>query len=98
MTDIESNSDAMPCRYCRQPVHPLATKCPHCGEHLTDASQSQRIGKKILAAVGVTTALLSLFFGLKEGYFFVEQRQQQREMFAAHLSAAEHFLKLDNLE
>lgn len=50
-----------------------------------------------MGLVGVSTALLSIFFGLKEGYFFIQERQQQRAMAASHLAAAEHFLKLDSL-
>ncbi len=98
MSPQESLSKPIVCRYCQQPIHPKATKCQHCGEHLSHPSPAQRFTKKIVGLIGITTALLSLFYALKEGYFYIEQRQQQREMFAAHMNAAEHFLKLDNLE
>mgnify|MGYP002620812394 CR=1 FL=1 len=98
MTNQDTAPQPIPCRHCLQPVHPAATKCPHCHERLTTTSFTQRAGKKLLALVGIGTAVLSLFFALKEGYFFIEKRQQQREAFAAHMNAAAHFLRLDNLD
>ena len=93
-----AEQETIPCRYCRQPVHPLATKCQHCGEQLTERSRVERVTKKIMAAIGIFTAVLSVFYAVKEGYFYIEQRQQQRGMFAAYMNAAEQFVKLDNLD
>ena len=98
MTTAEPSTQSIPCRYCRQPVHPDASKCPHCHEQLVARSNIEITSKKIAGLIGIGTALISLFFGLKEGYFYIEKRQQQREMFAAHMVAAENFIKLDNLE
>ena len=58
----------------------------------------ERLSKKIVAFIGIATASLSLFYALKEGYFYIEQRQEQRALFESYMNAAEHFLKLDNLE
>ena len=89
--------NTVPCRYCREPVHPQATKCPKCGEKLTGNARFERTTKKIVSTIGMFTAFLSVFFATREGYFYVEQKQQQRERFPAHMNAADHFLKLDNL-
>ena len=96
--DPQAEAKPVPCRYCRQPVHPKATKCPHCHEQLATRSRIERIGKKTVAFIGIATASLSLFYALKEGFFYIEQRQEQRALFVSHMNAAEHFLKLDNLE
>lgn len=98
MTKQVTEEKTIPCRYCRQPVHPKATKCQHCGEQLTQRSRIGRATKNIVGSIGIFTALLSVFYAAKEGYFYIEQRQQQREMFSAHMNAADHFLKLDNLD
>jgi tetratricopeptide (TPR) repeat protein len=50
-----------------------------------------------MGIVAIGTALLSLFFGLKEGYYFIQERQQQRAMSASYLAAAKRFLALDSL-
>lgn len=98
MTIEDVSTETISCRYCRQPIHPDATKCPHCHEQLTTRSRLEIATKKTVALIGIGTALLSLFYGVKEGYFYIEQRQQQRQTFAAHMVAAENFIKLDNLE
>ena len=58
----------------------------------------QSFFKKFVAALGLTTALLSLIYGLKEGYFYIEQQAQQRALFTTYLNTADHFFKLDNLD
>ena len=98
MNTVDAPTENIPCRYCHQPVHPNSTKCPHCHEQLTTRSRLEIASKKTVALIGIGTALLSLFYGVKEGYFYIEQRQQQRQMFTAHMVAAENFIKLDNLE
>lgn len=97
MDEAQTKSDTL-CRFCYGPVHISASKCPHCHEQLSRRSRVELVVKKTVAFVGVATAILSLFYGLKEGYFSIEKRQQQRDMFAAHMSAAERFISLDNLE
>ncbi len=97
MTNQATAEETTPCRFCRQPVDPRATKCQHCGEKLTERSRIEHITKKIVGTIGIFTALLSVFYAVREGYFYIEQRQQQREVFSAHVNAADHFLKLDNL-
>ncbi len=98
MNTAEASTETASCRYCCQPIDPAATKCPYCHEQLAIRSRLEIATKKTVALIGIGTALLSLFYGLKEGYFYIEQRQQQRQMFTAHMVAAENFIKLDNLE
>lgn len=85
------------CHYCRQSVPVDARKCYHCGEQLAVPSQFQQTTRKVFKAIGVGTAILSLFFGLKEAYYFIQERQQQRAMASSYFAAAEHFLELDSL-
>ena len=85
------------CPFCKQPVPAGASKCYHCGEQLTVTSPVKKTTRKVMGLIGIITALLSLFFGLKEGYYFVKERQEQRAMASSYLSAAEHFLELDSL-
>ncbi len=85
------------CHYCRQSIPADASKCHHCGEQLTVRSQGRKATRKIFKAIGIGTAILSLFFGLKEAYFFIQERQQQRSMASSYFAAAERFLELDSL-
>jgi len=52
----------------------------------------------LVALLGIFTALLSLIFALKEGYFYIQQQAQQRTLFSTYLNTADHFFKLDNLD
>lgn len=95
----ESTPDnTVPCRFCQRQIHAKAIKCPYCREFLTKRSRFSRATTKTVTLAGLTTALMSLFYGLNEGYFYIEERQQQRDAFASYMGAAEQFLKLDNLE
>ena len=91
-------NNTVPCRYCREPVHPEAVKCRHCGETLSIRSHLEQISKKAFAYIGILTALLSLFYALKEGYFYIEQLKQKRVAFTSYMGAAERFQKFGNLE
>ncbi len=97
MIENELTDSITLCRYCRQSVPVDARKCHHCGEQLAVPSQLQQTTHKVFKAIGVGTAILSLFFGLKEAYFFIQERQQQRTMASSYFAAAEHFLELDSL-
>lgn len=92
----DSNAIKNICRYCRQPVVQNSIKCHHCGEFLTTRTRIEKILKRLVTFIGVATALLSLFYGMKEGYFFIEERQQKREALAAYMDAAENFENMDN--
>lgn len=58
----------------------------------------QSFFKKFVAVLGLATAMLSLVYGRKEGYFYIEQQAQQRDLFTTYLNAADHFFKLDYAE
>jgi len=98
MDIAETATDTKFCRYCYQSIHPAASKCSHCHELLATHSRIEIAGKKIIALVGIGTALLSLLYGVKEGYYYIEQQRQEREMFADYMVAAENFITLDNLQ
>jgi tetratricopeptide (TPR) repeat protein len=90
----------LPCPSCREPVHPEARKCRHCGEPLRQPPPNtwQRAAKAIGKAVGIFTTALSLFYTLREGYYFIAERQEQREVVASYVAAASEFEALDNLD
>ncbi|HEY5674301.1 MAG TPA: PDZ domain-containing protein [Malonomonas sp.] len=98
MESGNSNSENHLCRACRQPLAEQATKCQHCGEAQVKTFSLEQQIKRVVGWIGFLTAFLSLFFMLKEGYYYIEQRQQQRELFAAHMRVAQQFLQRDNLE
>lgn len=54
--------------------------------------------KKVVMYVGLVTTLLSLFYALREGYYFIEARQEQRATIASYKAAAAQFEELDNLD
>jgi len=89
-----------PCPYCRESIHPEAKKCPFCGEMLDKASSSkvEITLKKLVMYVGLVTTLLSLFYALREGYYFIKERQEQRATISSYKAAAAQFQKLDNLD
>ena len=97
MIENEKTDSITLCHYCRQSIPVDASKCHHCGEQLAVRSQGLKAARKIFKAIGIGTAILSLFFGLKEAYFFIQERQQQRAMASSYFAAAERFLKLDSL-
>ncbi len=97
MIENEKTDSITLCHYCRQSIPVDASKCHHCGEQLTVRSQGLKAIRKIFKAIGICTAILSLFFGLKEAYFFIQERQQERSMASSYFAAAERFLELDSL-
>lgn len=54
--------------------------------------------KKVVMYIGLVTTLLSLFYALREGYYFIEARQEQRATIASYKAAAAQFEQLDNLD
>lgn len=98
ISSVQTTDTRVSCRYCFCPIDPRALKCPHCHELQIKASTQQSLFKRLVAALGIFTALLSLIFGLKEGYFYIQQQAQQRSLFTTYLNTADHFFKLDNLD
>lgn len=89
-----------PCPYCREPIHAEAKKCRHCGEMLEKSSppKIETALKKGAMYIGLFTTFLGLFYTLREGYFFVVERQEQRATIASYKSAAAQFEQSDNLD
>lgn len=86
------------CQFCCAEVTAQASKCRHCGEPLRSPplSWDQRLGH-LIKYVGYAAAILGLSATLREGYYFVQARQQAREAFDSYLAAAEDFRRLENL-
>lgn len=51
------------CRFCRESVHPAATKCPHCHEYLATEEQRPRGADRRIAS-GILTLVGKLFVPL----------------------------------
>lgn len=98
LQDMASDELKDPCPYCMQPVHSQAKKCHHCGEVLERHFKIEPALRKLMGYIGLATAILSLFYALREGYYYIQERQERRQAFNAYVAAGEHFLKFDNLE
>lgn len=88
----------MLCPYCAEHISSAAEKCKHCGEFLSSGKKWSRLFTRIAAVLGIATASLSVFYAIREGYFYVEQRNQHRMEIASYLAVAEKFQNLDSLE
>ena len=93
----ETNTQQRDCPYCYEPISNQARKCKHCGEYLKNISWWKNTLTKIGAYIGVFTALLSVFYACREGYFYVQQQQQARTEKATYLQTADAFIKMDAL-
>lgn len=86
------------CPYCTELISLSAKKCRHCGEFVDEKARKQRQRAKIAGALGLLTALLSLFYPLREGYFYLQQKQQQRAELSSYKQVARHFESFDSLK
>ena len=89
-----------PCPYCRESIHGESKKCRFCGEKLekVSASKVEVTLKKVVMYVGLVTTFLSLFYALREGYYFIKDRQEERATIESYKAAAAQFEELDNLD
>jgi tetratricopeptide (TPR) repeat protein len=85
------------CPYCTELISITAKKCKHCGEFVDEKSRKQRKRTKIVGMVGLFTASMSLFYPLREGYFYLQQKQQQRAELSSYKQVAKYFESLDSL-
>jgi tetratricopeptide (TPR) repeat protein len=86
------------CPYCTEAISPSAKKCKHCGEFVDEKARKQRQKAKIAGVFGLLTASLSLFYPIREGYFYLQQKQQQRTELSSYKQVAKHFESLDSLK
>jgi hypothetical protein len=93
----ESSSTKV-CPYCTEFISFDAKKCRYCGEFVNEKSRKQRQRAKIAGILGLLTASLSLFYPLREGYFYLQQKQQQRTELSSYKQVARHFESLDALK
>jgi hypothetical protein len=92
-----ASTELKACPYCAEPIQINALKCKHCGESVHPKPFLQRLSTRFIAMVGLVTTALSLFYALREGYFFIEQKQQQRAELDSYRAVADHFETLDLL-
>jgi tetratricopeptide (TPR) repeat protein len=102
MTELPVSADAhssqyKSCPFCAEEIRLNALKCKHCGESVNPKPFLQRLSTRFIALVGLVTTAMSLFYALREGYFYIEQKQQQRAELDSYRSVADHFEKLDLL-
>ncbi len=94
----ESVDNTRPCPFCQEHIFTHAKKCKHCGESVSRVSKVSRVARTFVGFVGLITAALSLFYALREGYFYIEERQQQRAEIRSYLDVAAQFQQLDSLD
>lgn len=99
-TDTSDNgsNQTKQCPYCAEPILRAAKKCKHCHESLTKRPKLSKLITQFMASVGMLTAVLSLFYALREGYFYIEKRQQQRDEIRSYLDVAAQFQQMDSME
>jgi hypothetical protein len=85
------------CPYCCESISSHARKCKHCGESFKSSSWWQKTLTKTGAYIGLFTALLSVFYACREGYFYVQKQQQARTEKTTYLQTADAFIKMDAL-
>lgn len=85
------------CPFCAETIQVNANKCKHCGEYLSGRPKKVARITKAIASFGALTALLSLFYALREGYFYIEKQQQARTEINSYLKVADEFEKLGTL-
>jgi predicted nucleic acid-binding Zn ribbon protein len=85
------------CPICAETIQANALKCKHCGEFLSGRPKKAARLTKAIASFGALTALLSLFYALREGDFYIEKQQQARTEINSYLKVADEFEKLGTL-
>jgi tetratricopeptide (TPR) repeat protein len=97
-SSTEDETSAMQiCPYCTELISPSAKKCRYCGEFVDKKARKQRQRAKTARILGLVTASLSLFYPLREGYFYLQQKQQQRTELSSYKQVAKHFESVDSL-
>jgi len=93
----DENSAMQICPYCTELISTTAKKCRCCGEFVDKKARQQRQWAKTARILGLVTASLSLFYPLREGYFYLQKQQQQRTELSSYKQVAKHFESLDSL-
>jgi len=94
----EERSVKRHCPYCKELILSTAKKCRYCGEFIDKKSRNQKLKAKVVGFLGLFTALLSLFYPLREGYFYLQQKQQQRTELYSYKKVAIYFESFDSLK
>ena len=93
----QDQSSLRSCPSCAEQISLQAKKCKYCGEFVEPKPLKQKLSSRMMAVIGLFTACLSVFYALREGYFYIEQKQQQREEVASYIEVANQFERLDSL-
>ena len=102
MVEIQSEQSGaqqrIPCPHCQESISINAKKCFHCGELVGSRKSLRFITTRLVGYVGVFTALLSGFYALREGYFYVQKQQQARAEIRSFQAVSEHFEQVGSLD
>lgn len=93
-----ANTPSKTCPFCTELIAQRAKKCRYCGEFVETKSPIHQQSAKVVAVLGLATAALSLFYPLREGYFYLQQKQQQRTELSSYKQVAQYFESLDSLQ
>ncbi|PKG98494.1 hypothetical protein CXF95_11420 [Paraglaciecola sp. MB-3u-78] len=94
----ELSSSKKMCPFCAEFISCTAKKCKHCNEFVDEKSRKQNQWSKMARVVGLLTAALSVFYPIREGYFYLQQKQQQRTELSSYKQVAKYFESLDSLK
>lgn len=83
-----------PCPHCGEEISVAARKCPHCQEFI---ARWQRRSRTLVTQIGVITACLSVFYALREGYFYIDEQQRLRQQVRSYAQVANEFEQIDSL-
>ena len=90
-------SHRRPCPVCHESIAQNAARCFHCGEFVGKNRRIKSMVAQTVAYIGMGTALLSTFYALREGYFYVQKQQQAREEIRALRIVASEFEQMGSL-
>ena len=96
-SDQTSSMPRRPCPVCRESIAADAQRCIHCNEYVGKNRRIRTLASQTVTYIGLFTALLSTFYALREGYFYVQKQQQQREELRALKVVATEFEQVGSL-
>lgn len=100
VTDLSENSTSSaqrrPCIACREPVHPEARICPHCGSH--QRGGGWKFVGSTLKWVGAVTALISLIAGAVQLNGLLQSSRERSESVQRLVKAADMQIEYGDLD